>query len=365
MSNLEKIAYKFAQYSRSCAKQNVAEAIANGSVKIATAQWEQLASIVSASIDEAYSQVFPELLATVKSSDSIDSETFEIPDDMITYAGKFASMTKRPFAAFTIVRNEPFFLELWCQYYGRAFGEENLYVLDNSTSDGSIDLVLKRFPRINVVSVPSTEAMRWAWCTSIVKCFQRMCFRGHEVVIFSDADEYLIPNDGRGLLDFAQRFRSSNQNYVRATGWGVVHQIDQELALTSCEGVLNERRRAWRSPAYDKTLISKIPLDWAKGSHTIKVAGQKLTDDPRDSSLALVHLRELDFKLFHKRAIDLAALNPDGLPLAQHGSTNIEQIKQYFRTRVPSWKTGPLDYVDEPIDVPVNWKTSIENRKVA
>jgi hypothetical protein len=359
MSALEKVSYKFVQYAKSCIRQNTEAALRDMRIPLNPAQWDQLAPIISASIDEAYAHAFPELDSLMRSPDSIDPETFDIPDGLIEFAGKMTSQAKRKTAAFTIVRNESFFLELWCRYYAREFGASNLYILDNSTSDGSVERIKVRWPDINIVLVPSVEAMRWAWCTSIVRCFQKICLKGYDVVVFSDADEYLVPDDGHGLRAYVERFRNSDLSYVRATGWGVVQQLDTEGSITSHEQVLTDRRKAWRTRAYDKTLISKVPLDWAKGSHTIRINGAKMTGDPCDPTLSLVHLRDLDVAMFHERCLKLAALNPAGLPLAHHGSIDLRQIEEYFRTLKAPWNPLAIHYEGSPVDVPETWRASI------
>ena len=37
----------------------------------------------------------------------------------------------------TIVHNEPVFFPIWLRYYSRYFASEDIYVLDNGTTDGS------------------------------------------------------------------------------------------------------------------------------------------------------------------------------------------------------------------------------------
>ena len=40
-------------------------------------------------------------------------------------------------AAVTMVRDEATFLPLWLNHYGAAFGPENLFVIDDGSTDGS------------------------------------------------------------------------------------------------------------------------------------------------------------------------------------------------------------------------------------
>jgi len=42
-------------------------------------------------------------------------------------------------AAFTMVKNEKWFLPLWLNYYSKFFNEKDLYVLNHFSTDGSVE----------------------------------------------------------------------------------------------------------------------------------------------------------------------------------------------------------------------------------
>lgn len=269
-------------------------------------------------------------------------------------------MQKRDFAVFTIVRNEPFYLPIWCDYYARNFGEESLFILDNSTSDSSVRDAQARWPGINVGQVPSEEAMLYGWTTEVAKTFQRVCLEKFQVVIFADADEYLIPSARyANLREFCDVFLASPRPYVRAQGWAPIQQLDVEPPLERHGLLLEQRNSMWRTKRYDKTLISKVPLNWAKGIHTIyDDRGTKLIDDPVDVDLALVHTRDVDAGVFHRRCVDRSKMKSSkGL---NFGSTDFETVKAYFQTLIPWWQTfEPSDpeYIGTAQPVPLHWKT--------
>ena len=49
-------------------------------------------------------------------------------------------------AVVTIVHNEPVFLPIWLGYYSRFFAAEDIYVLDNESTDGSTDARVRPDP---------------------------------------------------------------------------------------------------------------------------------------------------------------------------------------------------------------------------
>lgn len=178
----------------------------------------------------------------------------------------------KPCAVFTIVRNEKDFLRLWTNYYCGVFGEENTFVLDNSSNDGSVEDMKARRPGVTVVPVPYEMEHNLTWLRGTVEAFQRELLREYEVVVFAEADEFLLTRDGSGLRELVEGFRNdASRTAVQAEGWNCVHQFRREppLVLTEGESVLERRDSMWRLPLYDKTLISKVPLSWTNGFHRV------------------------------------------------------------------------------------------------
>jgi hypothetical protein len=362
-SKLERAAFAFAQSIRTKFANSVNGPNAQAWATLAPAQQRIVLALVEDAVSNGYAQAYPWLLEAYEAELTARASAVVFPDAALEQATNMVNLGhagKRDFAAFTIVRNEPFFLELWCSYYGAAFGHDNLYVLDNGTDDDSVVQAKAKFPLINVVSVPSERVADWAWCTNVVKCFQRIYLWGHRVVVFADVDEYLIPETGETLRRYCEQFLASDRDYARAKGWGVVHQVDNEPILVDQHDVLRHRDVAWRAPQYDKTLISKVPLDWAKGSHTIYVNGTKLGDDPVEHDLAMVHLRDVDVNLFFEQCIRRAKLlGPDYQTTSFHGAATIELVRKYFRTRKPLWNAGDSAYTNEQRIVPETWKQAL------
>lgn len=361
-AKLERAAYSFAQAIRGRFSDNVNVRFTEEWKTLNVQQQCLVLALVEDAVANGYRDAYPWLLSSYEADVASHSNVITFPDAIIDQAARFVELGrvgKRDFGAFTIVRDEPFFLLLWCSYYSRAFGEENLYVLDNSTSDGSVETAKRLFPRINIIDVPNDNAMNWAWCTNIVKCFQRIFLRGYNVVVFSDADEYLVPEDGHGLRTYCERFLASDDQYVRATGWGVVHQVETEPLVVTEDSILDFRTIAYRTSNYDKTLISKIPLEWAKGNHTIYIDGKKLSDDPIDLNLSLVHLRDFDSNIFFNHCQARAKIAGSAYQVASiHGASNLQQVKNYLRTLVPSWGVGTKEYSDETKNVSEVWKNA-------
>jgi hypothetical protein len=204
----------------------------------------------------------------------------------------------KPYAVFTVVRNENLFLRLWCNYYCRLSPSVDVFVLDDSSYDGSVDNAKSRFPKIVVRPVPSGGDYDLVRLREAVQSFQRELLKKYEVVVYTDVDEFLLTADHEGLFTFLERFRASGQPTVRARGWHCVHKLGGEppLSLVDGESVLKDRKTMWTVPKYDKVLISKVPSRWSNGFHWC--AGSPCEPDP---NLALFHAWMIDRDAFMRK----------------------------------------------------------------
>lgn len=195
-------------------------------------------------------------------------------------------MSKKPLAAFTIARNEAFWLPRWLKHYG-ATGAA-LYVLDHESDDGSTDNTGGGFVRF-AVTRPHTDDCGWMLHT--VEAFQTELLRGYEKVIFAECDEFLVPDP---------TFHSSLRSYlgntpgatITATGFDICQRgSDAPLDLT--RPILSQR--GWRRhDMWDKTLISKIPMRWEVGFHRPDHA-MGIPHGP-DPTLFLLHFHYCDLE---------------------------------------------------------------------
>ena len=193
-------------------------------------------------------------------------------------------------AAFTIVRNEPFFLPRWLAYYGERLGYDNLTVLDNEGDDGSTDGL-----PCEVVRVESGGAFyHHGWIGDVVAAhFAALLKRRHEVVVYSDVDEFLVHPEG---IENAACWL--HRGCARARGYDLVH-MPGEAAYDLSRPILAQRS-SWRRPVppdYDKTLVGRRPLSWKRGFHRLS----NKRHGPYLDGLTLVHLHLFDRGLARAR----------------------------------------------------------------
>lgn len=185
----------------------------------------------------------------------------------------------------TMTRDEAEMLPRWLSYYGEQFGYDNLIVIDDGTTDGSTDSL-----PCPVLRVPP-EPWKQNWMqtrTDLVNGISRGLLACYDAVIFSDVDEFLLPDPRRhaNLAEFVQS--KADQDVVAGAAVNVLHNADVEPAFDPSRGVLAQRRFVKFVPAMCKPLIKRIGVPWMMGFHGIKAAYGI------DPELLMVHLKYFD-----------------------------------------------------------------------
>lgn len=191
-------------------------------------------------------------------------------------------------AVVTIVHNEPVFLPLWLRYYSRCFRAEDIYVLDNESTDGSTDG--SGFVRIPVAH----DRVDHTWMVRTVEGLQCELLERYDAVLVTDVDEIVIPVPELGTLgDYLDRF---DEEWVNCLGYELIHLRDREPPLRLERPILDQRGHWFYNDGYNKAALATVPLTWKVGFHGR--ADQHVNLDP---DLRLLHLHRMDYELCRGR----------------------------------------------------------------
>ena len=200
---------------------------------------------------------------------------------------------KKPFCLLNISRNEKYMLPIFLKFYKNFFNPKDIYILDHNSDDGSTDNL-----DVNVIKINYQYTFHHEWLKDTVKEYQQKLLEEYEIVVFAETDEllYSLPEPLNVYLD---NFLKEDQSVKTCTAHEILHDIDEEEDWSPGKNIMDIRKYWYRPDLYDKTLISKIPLDWSGGFHRVNNVGTN-----NDGKLFMLHLHRFDFQTKHKRNIE-------------------------------------------------------------
>jgi hypothetical protein len=246
---------------------------------------------------------------------------------------------KKRCAIFTTVKNENIFLPIWLRHYQQYFSNEDIYVLDHHSTDGSTKNL-----SVNVRLVSNDTVNDHQWLCDIAQDFQRELLEKYECVIFAESDEILYsiqkPFD-QAIDDFIQ----SRDLYVTTNGFSVFQNIQFEYPVQLGEKIFEKRNYWYKDYAEDKTLITKVPLVWNWGFHTMK----NFPNSPYQD-FYIAHLHRFDFETMVKRHQERTSFTQKNDGGGSHWRSKREEIFEVFQT-----------ISNEPMLIPKEHKQALSN----
>lgn len=196
---------------------------------------------------------------------------------------------KKQCAVFTIVKNEADFLPIWYNYYSKEFEENDIFILDHQSVDGST----KFYKNVKLVKNEFTQDNNWL--LNITKSFQKELLNKYEYVLFANADEIVCPNKDK-YKNIKHFLKENNKEIIRCNGNEVIH-FPEEGELKTHDKILKQRKFWYENnELYSKPLLSRVPLNWTAGWH--RLDGQQ---EPINEDLKLIHLHRMDYNMCRKR----------------------------------------------------------------
>lgn len=194
---------------------------------------------------------------------------------------------KKNKAIFTIVNNEKIFLPIWIEHYKNFFDTKDIFVFDHLTSDGSTDNLDVKTAKLNSYN----KIFNHSWLKNTVEKIQKKLLEHYEIVVFTEVDE-LLYDINMSLDKKIEIFSESKDQYLTCTAFELFHQIDIEKEFDPSKHFILQRNYWFRDPGYDKTLITKIPLEYSIGFHNILNKQSNFSE-----GLYMLHIRRLDLNL--------------------------------------------------------------------
>ena len=246
---------------------------------------------------------------------------------------------KKKSAIFTTVKNEKIFLPIWLKYYQKYFSNEDIYILDHYSNDGStLDLP------VNVKLVENDYVNDHDWLVKIAEDFQRDLLKDYECVLFAESDEILYSLE-KSFDQTIDEFIESDNLYTTFSGFSVIQNLENESPIRPGDRIFEKRNWWYKDSAEDKTLMSKVPLDWSWGFHNLKGRNNNYHKD-----CYIAHLHRFDLQSMierHKSRTSFKQKNDGG---GTHWKSSDDEIQKVF-----------LQVSSQPMMIPEQHKKSLVN----
>lgn len=202
-------------------------------------------------------------------------------------------------AAITMARDEGAMIRRWVDHYSRELGAENVYVIDDHSSDGSTDDLGCAVLRLPYLRKYSFEVSR----IGILNGLSSSLLYAYDAVLFADADEFIVADPLRheGLRAFVAT--TEGRDAVGVLGFNVVHDLAREAALDFDRPFLEQRSFAKFIQLMCKPSLKWNRIDWGRASHGIKCPYRI------DEDLIMFHMKFADLDQLKASAARRHALN--------------------------------------------------------
>lgn len=188
-------------------------------------------------------------------------------------------------AAIVSVHNEAAMLPFFLDHY-RAEGVDRFFVLDNFSTDGSVDAV-RGLPDVLVFTYGRPEQMDDDAKIDAVETVKRSIAASgaFDYVVTPDCDEFLVATGGGTLKDHVS---AHAEPLYASTGYCMV-EADGDAPLVAGVRLTEQRRHGYPDPNYNKPILcaAEAPVHWAPGFHTATLGGVPFV--PQYSDLTLLH----------------------------------------------------------------------------
>ncbi|MDE5902771.1 MAG: glycosyltransferase family 2 protein [Muribaculaceae bacterium] len=241
-------------------------------------------------------------------------------------------MPLKKIIAMTMVRNDRF-LPKWVEYYGRQLGMSHLRIFfdgeDQEIPPCCAGAVVEVLPKMQG-DVVATDRQRARFMSA--RAAALMADEGADMVIATDADEFLVPDPalGLGLAEFLSR--QPDRPCYSGLGVDVLQHLPTEGAADFSRPFLAQRHRGWLYSRYTKPSVITRPLTWGGGYHRVKG-----TDFHIVRHLYLFHFGGVDQESLRQISADATRVDNGW---TRHQLKRQRALQRISRVRAIGWERG-------------------------
>ncbi len=198
-------------------------------------------------------------------------------------------MDRRDICFATFARNEKDRLPIWLRHYSQFAENEDIFVFDQNTTDGSTDNL-----NCNVIPEPNEKVFDHKWIEDMLNRRHSWLLERYKIVVFNECDELIITKNSENLREYLLKRLSDSSVSICSELFDVVQNEDKGETIYDSNYKISEQRRYWRHwQGALKHTISNIDKKIFIGFHN----GQS----ELDTNLVTIHTQLLNLDFFKQK----------------------------------------------------------------
>lgn len=204
---------------------------------------------------------------------------------------KWYPLSRKKGAIVTQINNEDKFFPIWLKYYSQFYEPEDIYVLNHNSSGFFLEYLKTESQKgsFNLIPVHHNSWFSSVWMCMNYQLFQRFLLQSYDSVLCCDCDELMTINPFGEYKNFKEYYENFNFAVVAPYGFHIVSNPNIDKPIDSNLPILTQRNKWCYDSFFHKPLLSRVPLDYNNGQHTINNI-----DCAVDQNLILLHLHYID-----------------------------------------------------------------------
>jgi hypothetical protein len=195
--------------------------------------------------------------------------------------------TKNDICFATFARNERIRLPIWLRHYRQFITDEDIYVIDQNTTDGSTNDL-----KCNVIYEPHEGVFDQAWLRQMLTKNLKILLEKYHIVVLNECDELMVTHNNENLTDYLiKTYKQSLKN--GATYLFDVLQVDDEPDYVLGDKINNIRNYICRWEGRKHTIHTSCLKELPNGFHS----GYGYLDN----NLSTIHIQCLNYSYFTEK----------------------------------------------------------------
>ena len=199
-------------------------------------------------------------------------------------------MERKEICFATFARNEKIRLPIWLDYYSQFSDDEDIYVFDQNTTDGSTDNL-----GCNVIPEPNEKVFDHKWIEDMINRRHRWLLERYKIVVFMECDELIVTKNSQNLRDYLIEKIGESKKSIAIQIFDIVQNENEGEQEYNSNIKISKQRGYWRpwEGAYKCTIASmdkKIPIGF-HGDHGCEI----------DDNLVSIHIQFLNIDFFKQK----------------------------------------------------------------